>query len=191
MHFDFDRIGQFSDRHSARSSPERVSQQSSTSSCSHKYDATAATFLDVAVLRCLFIQHWQEDGVYWCLHYLYNRLRKISEEVSVPVLQTRRRSNSLPIPQIEISLYQGTNSNSRDSPSGNTLKDFIEVPDQAVPTISSGKSLAVDFEVSSRPILIHTTFHFRCQRQLGIERSTNSGHRNNRAPCKQRAQAKC
>lgn len=59
-----------------------------------------------------------------------SRLRKISEEVSIPSLQARRRSNSLPIPHIEISVYQGTNSNSRDSPSGNTLKDFIEVPDQ-------------------------------------------------------------
>lgn len=60
------------------------------------------------------------------------RLRKISDEVSVPISQIRRRSNSLPIPQIEISVYQGTNSNSRDSPSGNTLKDFIEVPEQVV-----------------------------------------------------------
>lgn len=55
------------------------------------------------------------------------------------MLQARRRSNSLPIPQIEISVYQGTNSNSRDSPSGNTLKDFIEVPDQVMPTIMTGK----------------------------------------------------
>lgn len=56
----------------------------------------------------------------------------MSEEMAVPILQARRRSNSLPIPQIEISVYQGTNSNSRDSPSGNTLKDFIEVPDQVL-----------------------------------------------------------
>lgn len=56
------------------------------------------------------------------------------------MLQARRRSNSLPIPQIEISVYQGTNSNSRDSPSANTLKDFIEVPDQVMPTIISGKN---------------------------------------------------
>lgn len=38
-----------------------------------KVDVFAATFLDVAVLRCLFVEHWQEDGVYWCLHYMYNR----------------------------------------------------------------------------------------------------------------------
>lgn len=37
-------------------------------------DVTAATFLDVAVLRCLFITQWQEEGIYWALHYMYNRL---------------------------------------------------------------------------------------------------------------------
>lgn len=37
------------------------------------YDIAAATFLDVAVLRCLFVSHWQEEGIYWSLHYLYNR----------------------------------------------------------------------------------------------------------------------
>lgn len=34
---------------------------------------SAATFLDVATLRCLFTSQWQEEGVYWALHYLYNR----------------------------------------------------------------------------------------------------------------------
>lgn len=29
--------------------------------------------MDVAVLRCLFVSHWQEEGIYWSLHYLYNR----------------------------------------------------------------------------------------------------------------------
>lgn len=137
--FDFDRIHQYADRRSEKSSLDQDSE-SMGSGQSLRYDVTAATFLDISVLRCLFIQHWQEDGVYWCLHYVYNRLRKISEEVSMPMLQARRRSNSLPIPQIEISLYQGTNSNSRDSPSGNTLKDFIEVPDQVMPTLVAGES---------------------------------------------------
>lgn len=39
----------------------------------HIMDLTAATFLDVAVLRCLFITDWQEEGIYWALHFLYNR----------------------------------------------------------------------------------------------------------------------
>lgn len=39
----------------------------------HPIDISAATFLDVGVLRCLFITHWQEEGIYWALHYMYNR----------------------------------------------------------------------------------------------------------------------
>lgn len=61
------------------------------------------------------------------------RLREISEEASIPPSQPRKRSNSLPIPQIEISLYQGPSSNSRDSPSGSsTTKDYIELPEAPI-----------------------------------------------------------
>lgn len=51
-----------------------VSQQTaSTSAEPHRMDLSAATFLDVAVLRCLFIPQWQEEGVFWALQYLYHR----------------------------------------------------------------------------------------------------------------------
>jgi hypothetical protein len=30
-------------------------------------DVLSASFLDVAVLRCLFCLSWQEDGIYWAL----------------------------------------------------------------------------------------------------------------------------
>ncbi|XP_037051116.1 protein unc-80 homolog isoform X4 [Bradysia coprophila] len=115
-------------------STEKDSMDESYKSQPHsKYDVCAATFLDVAVLRCLFISHWQEDGVYWCLHYLYSRLREMSEEAIPAQPQPRRRSNSLPIPHIEISVYQGPGTNSRDSPTGSSItKDFIEIPDQPV-----------------------------------------------------------
>lgn len=36
-------------------------------------DVRAATFLDVAVLRCLFVSQWQEEGVHWALQFLYHR----------------------------------------------------------------------------------------------------------------------
>ncbi|XP_065170367.1 protein unc-80 homolog isoform X8 [Atheta coriaria] len=87
----------------------------------HLGDTSAATFLDVAVLRCLFITHWQEEGIYWALHYMYNRLRDISEETAAQQ-QPRRRSNSLPIPKIEVSLYQNNEIKLQE------VKDFIEVP---------------------------------------------------------------
>lgn len=59
----------------------------------------------------------------------------------MPPTQPRRRSNSLPIPQIEISLYQGRDS--RDSPSNSSLttKDYIEVPDQPTTAIVNDQSL--------------------------------------------------
>jgi protein unc-80 len=54
----------------------------------------------------------------------------------MPPSQPRRRSNSLPIPHIEISLYQGPGSNSRDSPSNSSAaKDYIEVPDPTSTTL--------------------------------------------------------
>ncbi|CAH2006084.1 unnamed protein product [Acanthoscelides obtectus] len=91
----------------------------------HEHKVNAATFLDVAVLRCLFMTHWQEDGIYWALAFLYNRLREINEEASNQQ-QPRRRSNSLPIPKIEVSLYQ---SNDFKKSSDHNQKDFIEVPE--------------------------------------------------------------
>ncbi len=32
-----------------------------------------ATYFDVAVVRCLFIAHWSEDGVFWALTYINKR----------------------------------------------------------------------------------------------------------------------
>lgn len=139
--FDFDKIEVYDRGHDRREFPgsskicspaEKDSiEDGSRSPQMIKYDITAATFLDVAVMRCLFISHWQEEGVYWSLHYFNNRLRDISEEAAIPAPQPRKRSNSLPIPQIEISVYQGPNS--RDSPSGSsTGKDYIEVPEASV-----------------------------------------------------------
>ncbi|XP_011346095.1 protein unc-80 homolog isoform X3 [Ooceraea biroi] len=85
-------------------------------------DVRAATFLDVATLRCLFVPQWQEEGVFWALQFLYYRLRKINEENSVQQMP-RRRSNSLPIPKIEVSFYQSPESKKKD------VKEVIEVPD--------------------------------------------------------------
>ncbi|RZF41260.1 hypothetical protein LSTR_LSTR010488, partial [Laodelphax striatellus] len=68
-------------------------------------DMSAATFMDVAVLRCLFISSWQEEGIYWALQFLYHRLHNLNED-SMCQQQPRRRSNSLPIPKIEVSFHQ-------------------------------------------------------------------------------------
>ncbi|KAL1123884.1 hypothetical protein AAG570_001654, partial [Ranatra chinensis] len=81
--------------------------------------SSAATLLDVAVLRCLFIPQWPEEGVYWALQFLYHRLRDVTDtKRQEPEL--RRRSKSLPNPHLQISLF--------DTPE-QSKKDFIEVPE--------------------------------------------------------------
>lgn len=55
---------------------------------------------------------------------LFVRLRDISEEV-VAQQAPRRRSNSLPIPKIEVSLHQATSCDIKKRES----KDFMEVPE--------------------------------------------------------------
>jgi len=52
---------------------ESPKQQATVPSEPPKIDLSAATFLDVAVLRCLFIPQWQEEGVFWALQFLYHR----------------------------------------------------------------------------------------------------------------------
>ncbi|XP_034179249.1 unc80, NALCN channel complex subunit isoform X3 [Osmia lignaria lignaria] len=104
-----------------------------TSSCAAiDADVRAATFLDVAVLRCLFVPQWQEEGVHWALQFLYQRLRMINEEISVQQMP-RRRSNSLPIPKIEVSIYQSPESKKKD-----VAKDFMEVPEVRDVALISG-----------------------------------------------------
>lgn len=79
----------------------------------------------------------------------------------------------MPIPQIEISVYQGTNSNSRDSPSGNTLKDFIEVPEQVMTNIINDCSDSSDSKgqrVSGEKV---TTGGGTIERRANSERKRN------------------
>ncbi|XP_031777864.1 protein unc-80 homolog isoform X3 [Nasonia vitripennis] len=90
------------------------------------FDVRAATFLDVAVLRCLFISQWQEEGIFWALQFLYNRLRRINEDSSVQQMP-RRRSNSLPIPKIQVSIYQSPENKKRDD--GKELADAQDARD--------------------------------------------------------------
>nr|XP_054770882.1 protein unc-80 homolog [Lytechinus pictus] len=67
-------------------------------------DVCSATLFDVAVLRCLFSPHWSEDGVHWALTYILTRLRQIADE-TIAAERVRQRSNSSPIPQITVSLF--------------------------------------------------------------------------------------
>lgn len=68
-----------------------------------------ATFMDVAVLRCIFIPHWDEEGVIWGLTFILKRLEEvaalkelIAKEKS---LVQRPRSHSLPAPKPNKTAY--------------------------------------------------------------------------------------
>jgi len=66
------------------------------------------------------------------------RLRRINEETSVQQMP-RRRSNSLPIPKIEVSIYQSPESKKKD------VKDFIEVPEVRDASLTAGIRIRDDF----------------------------------------------
>ncbi|CAD5116523.1 DgyrCDS5405 [Dimorphilus gyrociliatus] len=70
---------------------------------SDRVDVLSASYMDVAVLRCLFCSQWQEEGVYWCLKYVHRRLLEVIDEISSFEL-IRERSKSLPNPDTKSSI---------------------------------------------------------------------------------------
>ena len=45
-------------------------------------DLLGASYFDVAVLRCLFCPEWAEEGVFWALTYLHQRLLEVTLTLS-------------------------------------------------------------------------------------------------------------
>lgn len=70
---------------------------------SDRVDVLSASYMDVAVLRCLFCSQWQEEGVFWCLKYVHRRLLEVIDELSSYEL-IRERSKSLPNPDTKSSM---------------------------------------------------------------------------------------
>ena len=62
-------------------------------------EPSMATYLDVAVLRCLFTSQWIEDGIDWALNFLYYRLECIEKSRQNQQQFFRTRSYSLPVPK--------------------------------------------------------------------------------------------
>ncbi|KAK3088479.1 hypothetical protein FSP39_019682 [Pinctada imbricata] len=59
-------------------------------------DILSASYFDIAVIRCLFCLHWSEDGVFWALRYIQQRLLEVCDEYLRQDLSERERSRSLP-----------------------------------------------------------------------------------------------
>lgn len=72
----------------------------------------------------MFTQNLKEKSWEYCVNCVFFlRLRDICDDVSKQI-PPRKRSNSLPIPKIEVSVYQSPDIKEHDS-----LKNFMEVPD--------------------------------------------------------------
>ncbi|XP_065199931.1 protein unc-80 homolog isoform X3 [Planococcus citri] len=105
----------------------------------------AATFMDVAVLRCLFVSQWPEEGVFWALNFLYRRLQTMNK-IKLEQ-QPRKRSNSLPIPKIEVTFHDSPESKrkytygNRDMPSGGDHKHSLTGASGDEPTLRSQKCM--------------------------------------------------
>lgn len=78
-------------------------------------EPSLATYLDVAVVRCLFTPQWMEEGIEWALNFLLRRLDSINQvdiESKIPYeayseIFRRTRSNSLPTPKRKCSIVDG------------------------------------------------------------------------------------
>lgn len=59
-------------------------------------DPHEACYVDIAVIKCLLIKNWSEEGVFWAVRYLLNRLTDIRHYRSMHEGRMRNRSNSVP-----------------------------------------------------------------------------------------------
>lgn len=71
----------------------------SQSSASEAFAVDRATYLDIAVLRCLFMSNWQESGVYWALSFLEKRFDDF-EYPTTNLTSTNLRVFSQSVPDI-------------------------------------------------------------------------------------------
>ncbi|KAL4003818.1 hypothetical protein ACH3XW_9180 [Acanthocheilonema viteae] len=82
---------------------ENISEECDTIQQQSFVDPQEATYMDVAVIRCLLIKHWAEDGVYWAIKYLLHRLFEIKMYRNLRTVAYRSRANSVPsIPHLKL-----------------------------------------------------------------------------------------
>ena len=71
-----------------------------------KLENCLATNFDIAVIRCLFVSKWSEEGIFWSVTYLHRRLKGLNFNPLVEPVVPRKRSNSLPVPKIEVTSHE-------------------------------------------------------------------------------------
>lgn len=92
-------------------------------------DVLSASYFDVAVLQCFFCPQWTEEGVYWGLRYIHQRLLEISSECQNVEYQ-RERSQSLPTPEVRMDFAASP------VPSTPTRKDSVSVEASALASVT-------------------------------------------------------
>ncbi|XP_055887561.1 protein unc-80 homolog isoform X2 [Biomphalaria glabrata] len=96
-------------------------------------DILSASYLDVGVLRCLFCLSWSEDGIYWSLRYIHQRMLEVCHELEKLESKERARSSSLPIPDLNVLMAPHKQMNYSDTFIPNTPTSMVsEHPSQAL-----------------------------------------------------------
>ena len=117
-------------------------------------DILSASYFDIAVLQCLFCLQWSEDGIFWGLKYVHQRLLEICDEYARMDLTERERSRSLPFTDPKIlrsnsvpksSLSKGTKESQTQTKTSNGAKAKHASMSPGLSTIAS------DSEPSSNP----------------------------------------
>uniref|UniRef100_A0A914HI14 Protein UNC80 central region domain-containing protein n=1 Tax=Globodera rostochiensis TaxID=31243 RepID=A0A914HI14_GLORO len=74
-------------------------------------DPHEANYLDVAVLRCLLIRNWAEEGTFWAVQYLLNRLIAMRQHRAAHegAFRSRYNSDSAAIPTRKTSKNEAAN----------------------------------------------------------------------------------
>lgn len=98
-------------------------------------DILSASYFDIAVMKNLFCLHWSEDGIYWALYYIHQRLLEVCDEYTHLDISERERSRSLPLPELHILQAQSMSS----SPE-NAFIDADSIDDLSTIKSSSTKS---------------------------------------------------
>ncbi|KAL5013018.1 hypothetical protein ScPMuIL_011569 [Solemya velum] len=98
-------------------------------------DILSASYFDIAVMKNLFCLHWSEDGIYWALYYMHQRLLEVCDEYSHLDISERERSRSLPLPELNILQMQ-----SMPSSPENTFIDADSIDDLTTLKSSTSKS---------------------------------------------------
>ena len=57
----------------AKITENRLMSPASVPGVASESENSLATYMDIGVVRCLFISHWSEEGVFWALMFLSRR----------------------------------------------------------------------------------------------------------------------